>query len=300
MKSKCRISLVCLMCVAMLNLPCAGNEIVTAFTFGRIEVRTFGEEEWAFLEKGFVLMEKDLVRMPPDSLIRLQSKDGLLPTLPGGRELSVGELIVEAKRLKTMPRAKRINHGIEHSPMSDVLPVGRPTESVNQLTTGAKTRAVAISSAELSALRLELDALPDEIARLVPELETYLNLPANEKDNRMEKSYPYPALDLARRLYNSLGGLAEDALAEYNPALLYVQLLRRCGIAADLIVNNNGELLGVFDSGIPLTSAKRVAANRVLIRDKGQADTVWISVDVQLHRQNFTTAWYEGSDQSGN
>lgn len=300
MKAKCRISLVCLMCVAVLNFPCTGDEIVTAFTFGRIEVLTFGEDEWAFLEKGFVLMEKDLVRMPPDSLIRLQSKDGLLPTLPGGRELSVGKLLVEAKRLKTMPRAKRINRGIEHSPMSDVLPVGRPTESVNQLTTGAKTRAVAISSAELSALRLELDALPDEIARLIPELETYLNRPVSEEDNRTEKRYPYPTVDLAQKLYSSLRGLGADVLAGYNPTLLYVQLLRRCGISANLTADNNGKLLGVFDSGIPLTSEKRVAANRSLIQEKAPADTVWISVDVQPHKQNFITAWYEGSKQIAN
>lgn len=300
MKAKCRISLVCLTCVAVLNFPCTGDEIVTAFTFGRIEVLTFGEDEWAFLEKGFVLMEKDLVRMPPDSLIRLQSKDGLLPTLPGGREFSVGKLLVEAKQLKTMPRAKRINRGIEHSPMSDVLPVGRPTESVNQLTTGAKTRAVAISSAELSALRLELDALPDEIARLIPELETYLNRPVSEEDNRTEKRYPYPTVDLAQKLYSSLRGLGADVLAGYNPTLLYVQLLRRCGISANLIADNNGKLLGVFDSGIPLTSEKRVAANRSLIQEKDTADTVWISVDVQPHKQNFITAWYEGSKQIAN
>ena len=300
MKTKCRIFLVCLMCVALSNFPCTADEITTAFTFGRIEVLTFGEEEWAFLEKGFVLMEKDLVRMPPDSLIRLQSKDGLLPTLPGGRELSVGDLVVEGKRLKTMPRAKRINHGIEHSPLSDVLPVGRPTERVHQMTTSAKTRAVAVSNVELSALRMEIDAFPDEIARLIPELETYLNIPANEKDNRMEKCYPYPALDLAQKLYNSLRGLGVDVLADHNPTLLYVQLLRRCGIAADLIVDNSGKLLGVFDSGILLTLGKRVAANRTLIQEIGLADTVWISVDVQLHKQNFTTAWYEGSEQIGN
>ena len=300
MKAKCRVLIVCLMCVALSNFPCIADEITTAFTFGRIEVLIFGEEEWAFLEKGFVLMEKDLVRMPPDSLIRLHSSGGLLPTLPGGRELSVGDLITKAKRLKTLPRAKRINHGIEHSPMSDVLPVGRPTERVNQMTTDGKTRAVAVSNDELNVLRMELDALPDEIARLIPELETHSNLPAREKDNRTDERYPYPTLNLAQKLYNSLRGLEVDSLADYNPTLLYVQLLRRSGIAADLVVNNSGKLLGVFNSGIPLTSTKRVAANRALIQEIDPADTVWISVDVQPHKQNFTAAWYEGSEQIGN
>ena len=288
------------MCLALCNFPSIADEIATIFTFGRIEVLTFGEDEWAFLEKGFVLVEKDLLRMPPDSLIRLQSKDGLLPTLPGGREISVGKLLVEAKRLKTMPRAKRINHGIEQSPMSDVLPVGRPSESVDQMATVGKTRAVTVSDDELAALRLELDALPDEIARLIPELEAHTEFSGDAKDSQTQNQYPYPMLVLPQRMYNSLRALEADVLADHNPTLLYVQLLRRNGIAADLIVDNTGKLLCVFDSGIPLASAKRVTANRALIQEKGQTDTVWISVDVQPHQQNFTTAWYEGSEQIAN
>lgn len=285
------------MCVALCNFPCIADEIATVFTFGRIEVLTYGEEEWAFLEKGFMLVENDLLRMPPDSLVRLQSKEGLLPTLPGGRELLVGDLLVEARRLKTMPRAKRINHGIEHSPMSDVLPVGRPTESADQVTTDGKTTAAAVSNDELAALQLELDSLPGEIARLIPELEAHEENAAKDKDSQTENQYPYPMLNLAQKLYNSLRVLDADVLADHNPILLYVQLLRRSGIAADLVVDNTGNLICVFDSGIPLTLANRVAANRALIQEKGQTDTVWLSIDVQPYKQNFTTAWYEGSEQ---
>ncbi|MDE0297381.1 MAG: hypothetical protein OXN17_01965 [Candidatus Poribacteria bacterium] len=300
MKVKCRIFIVCLMFAALCNLPCIADEIVTVFTFGKIEVLTFGEQEWAFLEKGFVLVEKDLLRMPPDSLIRLQSKDGLLPTLPGGRELSVGTLIADAKQMKTAPRAKRINLGIEHRPMSDVLPVGRPTASLDHMDAEGKTRAASVSGGELAALRMELDALPEEIARLIPELEAYVEFPANEKDNQAELRYPYPMLNRAQRLYESVSRLVAGDLAHHNPALLYGQVLRRSGIEADLVVDNTGTLLCVFDSGIPLESAKRVAANRALIQEKGQTDTVWISVDAQPHKQNFTTAWYEGSEQIAN
>ncbi|MDE0040816.1 MAG: hypothetical protein OXT74_02165 [Candidatus Poribacteria bacterium] len=300
MKAKCRIFIVCLMFVALCNLPCVADEFVTVFTFGKIEVLTFGEQEWAFLEKGFVLVEKDLLRMPPDSLIRLQSKDGLLPTLPGGRELSVGKLIAEAKQMKTTPRAKRINLGIEQSPMSDVLPVGRPRTSVDHMDADAKTRAASVSGGELAALRMELDALPEEIARLIPELEAHVEIPAKERGDQAELRYPYPMLNLAQNLYESVSRLIAGNLTHHNPTLLYGQVLRRSGIEADLVVDNTGKLLCVFDSGIPLASTKRVAANRALIQEKGQTDTVWISVDVQPHKQNFTTAWYEGSEQIAN
>ena len=300
MKAKCRIFIVCLMFAALCNFPCIADEIATVFTFGKIEVLTFGEQDWAFLEKGFVLVEKDRLRMPPDSLIRLQSKEGLLPTLPGGRELYVGDLIAEAKRLKTTPKAKRINLGIEHSPMSDVLPVGRPTASVDRMAADAKTRAASVSGVELDALRMELDALPDEIALLIPELAAHVEIPVKETDNQAEHQYPYPMLNLARRIYESVSRLEANNLTHRNPTLLYGQILRRNGIAADLVVDNTGKLLCVFDSGIPLASAKWIAANRALIQEKGQTDTVWISVDVQPHKQNFTTAWYEGSEQIAN
>ena len=300
MKAKCRIFIVCLMFAALCNLPCVADEIVTVFTFGKIEVLTFGEQEWAFLEKGFVLVEKDRLRMPPDSLIRLQSKDGLQPTLPGGRELTVGKLLAEAKQMKTTPRAKRINLGIEQSTLSDVLPVGRPTASVDRMAADAKTRAASVSGVELDALRMELDALPDEITLLIPELAAHVEIPVKETDNQAEHQYPYPMLNLARRIYESVSRLEANNLTHHNPTLLYGQILRRNGIAADLVVDNTGKLLCVFDSGIPLASAKRIAANRALIQEKGQTDTVWISVDVQPHKQNFTTAWYEGSEQIAN
>ena len=299
MKAKSFILITCLICVALSNFPCIADEIKTTFTFGRIEVLIYGEGEWAFLEKGFVLMEKDIVRMPPDSLIRLQSKDGLLPTLPGGREVLVGDLIAEAKLRKTMPRAKRINRSIEHYPMSDVLPVGHPTERINRTATDDKTRAAVVSNDELNALRMALDALPDEIARLIPELEVPANLPERETSNQKEKRYPYLTLDLARGLYNSLGELEASVLTDHDPTLLYVQLLRRSGIEADLVLSNNGKLLGAFNSGIPLALAKTVAANRALIHEQAQADTIWILVDAQPRKQNFTTAWYEGSEQIG-
>ena len=300
MKAKCRIFIVCLMIAALCSFPSIADEIATVFTFGKIEVLTFGEQDWAFLEKGFVLVEKDRLRMPPDSLIRLQSKEGLLPTLPGGRELYVSDLIAEAKRLKTTPKAKRINLGIEHSPMSDVLPVGRPTAGVDRTAADAKTRAASVSGAELDALRMELDALPDEIALLIPELAAHVAIPVKETDNQAEHQYPYPMLNLARRIYESVSRLEANNLTHRNPTLLYGQILRRNGIAADLVVDNTGKLLCVFDSGIPLASAKWIAANRALIQEKGQTDTVWISVDVQPHKQNFTTAWYEGSEQIAN
>ena len=153
MIARYQITIICLVHMTLANFPCIANQITTTFTFGRIEVLTFGQDEWAFLERDVALTEKDLVRMPPDSLIRLKSDGSLLPTLPGGRELSVGDLIAEATQRKDTTSGERINHEIEHSPVSDVLPVGRSTERNNLTNSGDTTQTVGITGYELEQLR---------------------------------------------------------------------------------------------------------------------------------------------------
>ena len=300
MIARYRILTICLVYMALANFPSIADEITTTFTFGRIEVLTFGQDEWAFLEKGVALTEKDLVRMPPDSLIRLKSNGSLLPTLPGGRELSVGDLILEATQRKNTSRGRRINHEIEHSPVSDILPVGRSTGRNNLTNSGDTTQVVEVTQYELEELRRQLDALPGEIVQLIPQLEIGLEPAATKADNRRGDRYPYPNLHQAQMLYLALSKLDAENLVAHNPVLLYAQLLRHSEIGADLVVNNSRDLLIVFNSGVPLDSAKRVAANQELIQKKDDANTVWISIQAQPRRQNFTTAWYEGSKKIDN
>ena len=300
MIAKYRIITICLVCMALANLPCIADEITATFTFGRVEVLTFAQDEWAFLEMGVALTEKDLVRMPPDSLIRLKSDGSLLPTLPGGRELSVGDLILEATQRKNTSRGKRINYEIEHSPVSDVLPVGRSTEQSNLTNSGGTTKVIEVTQHELEELRRQLDALPDEVARLIPQLEIGPEPSATEAYNRRGDRYPYPKLHQAQMLYLAVSRLDAENLVARNPVLLYAQLLRHSGIGADLVVNNSRELLTIFNSGVPLDSAKRVAANQELIQKKEDANTVWIAIQAQPRKQNFTMAWYEGSKKIDN
>ena len=86
LKPRYCIFTICLFFVTLVNFPCFADDIRATFTFGKIEVLKDGGREWTFLKKGTELTERDLVRMPPVSLIRLKAADGtLLPTLPCSR-----------------------------------------------------------------------------------------------------------------------------------------------------------------------------------------------------------------------
>ena len=266
MIARLRLSSIYLLCIAAVNFPCVAAEIETTFTFGRIEVLKFGQDEWAFLEKGDELTTEDLVRMPPSSLIRLKSNGNLLPTLPGGRELSVGNLIREATQRNNTAPGSRINHEIEHTQVSDILPVGWSSER-NTPTHSGDTHRPEYTSDDLGRLRRQLDRLPHHFVQSIPEFVEPLQDSLVESVQR----YPYPNIHQAKMLYGVLRSFEREKLSAYNSVLLYAQLLRHYGIGADLFLDSRSELLVVLNSGVPLHSAKRVTANQGLIRTQGNS-----------------------------
>ena len=282
---------ICLLCAVLAYTAYAESEESTAtFTFGKIEILKTGEQEWHFLEKGMVLAIDDLVRMPPFSLLRLKiADDTRLPTLSGGREVFVGTLINEGLRRREAQKGRRINEGFDEDPATDVLPVGNKPKTRNRASAFEGLPAVKVSQSELETLRHKIDLLPDEFVSLISPL---LSSPAGE--NVEAPAYPAPNLGLARKIYSVLNAI--DVEISPRP-LLYAQLLHHAGLNVDLDVNEKGQLFVIFDSEVLSNDAKQIAANQQLIHKRQGADTIWIAVEVQSSQQNFTTAWYQGSQQ---
>lgn len=285
------ISITCLLCMMLAYTSYAELEESTAtFTFGKIEILKAGEQEWRFLEKGMVLTASDLVRMPPFSLMRLKMADDIhLPTLSGGREVLVRTLIDEGLQRRNAKNGRRINENFDESPAIDALPVGNKRKTRNRASSFERVPAAKISRSELENLRHKIDLLPDEIASLVS---SFFVPPVRE--NMEDSAYPAPNLDLARKIYGILSTI--EAETSLRP-LLYAQLLHHVGLNVDLNINEEGQLLVIFDSGIASNSAKQIAANQQLIQEREGEDTVWISVQAQSSQKNFTTAWYQGSQR---
>ena len=284
-------STICLLCMMLAYAAYAeSEESIATFTFGKIEILKTGEQEWRFLEKGMVLTANDLVRMPPFSLMRLKlANDTHLPTLSGGREVLVRTLIEEGLDRRNAQKGRRINEDFEESPATDVLPVGNNLKTRNRVSAFERTPTVKISQSELEHLRHKIELLPDEIASSIASL-----LVTPVRENAENPSYPAPNLDLARKLYGILNRIEMDT--SLHP-LLYAQLLHHAGLNVDFDVNEEGQLFVVFDSDLPSDNAKQIAVNEQLIYKRQGKDTVWISVQIQLSQQNFTTAWYQGSQQ---
>lgn len=284
------ISIACLLCMMLACTSYAElEESTAAFTFGKIEILKTGEQEWRFLEKGTVLIANDLMRMPPFSLIRLKVGDTYLPTLSGGREVFVRTLIDEGLQHRDAKNGRRINEGFDESPAIDTLPVGNKRKTRNRVPTFERAPAAQINRSELANLRQKIGLLPDEVASLVS---SFLVTPVREHVEA--PVYPTPNLDLAQKIYDILSTI--EAGTSLRP-LLYAQLLHHAGLDVDLDINKEGQLLVIFDSGISSNSAKQIAANQQLIHKREGKDTVWISVQAQSARQNFTTGWYQGSQQ---
>ena len=284
-------STICLLCMVLAYTSYAESEESTAiFTFGKIEILKTGEQEWRFLEKGMVLAADDLVRMPPFSLMRLKiADDTRLPTLSGGREVLVRALIDEGLHRRDAQKGRRINEDFDEDPATDVLPVGNKPKTRDRASAFEGLRAVKVSQSELETLRHKIDLLPDEIVSSVSPL-----LISAVRENVEDPAYPAPNLDLARKTYGILNTI--EAEVSLRP-LLYAQLLHYVGLNVDLDVDEKGQLFVIFDSEVLSNNAKQIAANQQLIRKRQGEDTVWIAVQIQSSQQNFTTAWYQGSQQ---
>lgn len=299
MKHRYGCFVICLFSMVMVSLPAIGDKITTTFTFGKIETLKTGAVEWTFLGKDSELAETDLVRMPPRSFIRLKDAHGnILDTLPGSRELRVRDLIREGHQRKQASKSKRINGNSDNRPATDVLPLGNRPEDDETPQTPEMTHRIKVKPSELAQLRGQLDALPEEIARKLAHHATHVAT-RKGRNKVVTDGYPYPTLELAKAVYDDLNRFETKTavhVATRKGPLLYAQSLRYLNIRADLAVNEANELLVIFDSEVPLDQAKRITANQNLIHEKQETKgTVWISILVQPRKQNFTTAWYEGS-----
>ena len=288
---------ICLLCMMLAYTLYAESEESTAiFTFGKIEILKTGEQEWGFLEKGMVLAADDLVRMPPFSLMRLKiADDTRLPTLSGGREVLVRTLINEGLQRRDAQKGRRINEDFDEDPATDVLPVGNKRKTQNRASGFEGLPTMKVSQSELEILRQKIDLLSDEIALMVSPV-----LVSSVRENMEVPAYPAPNLDLARKIYgilNTIESVPRPGVKVSLRPLLYAQLLHHVGLNVDLDINEEGQLFVVFDSEVLSNNAKQIAANQQLLHKRQGEDTVWIAVQIQSFQQNFTTAWYQGSQQ---
>ena len=90
----------------------------------------------------------------------------------------------------------------------------------------------------------------------------------------------------------------EENNSDFRLPLLYGQMLQSIGIKVDFITNSQDELFLIFDSGRNTDEIGRITANRALVypgRGGASVPALWIPVSISDISNNFTYAWYKGS-----
>ena len=185
----------CYLLIVMVLLLTSSSVIAshrTLFTFGKVEVlRTSDPNEnkvWVFLRRGDFVNDQDLVRIPPRGLLRLKYNDqDLLPTLPGGRETKVIDLIRSG--FDRRRKSRNINQSLSGQPALDVLPLeSKPIPSE----TRKKSKYLdSIDQGKLAKFRQHLGNLPIEIITQFP----------SPTFSRSTGNYPSHNIQLAQLLY---------------------------------------------------------------------------------------------------
>ena len=258
------------------------------YTFGNIEILKHNSKEWEFLKRSVRLSEDDIIRMPPVSLLRLKLvKDNLeFPAFFGSREMTVSQLIAEARKKLRTPNDRRLNADIDGTTAIDILPTGERQEKRSE---HKRKDIIRINPSELQHLRAAMANFDDKVKKFA-ETDT-VGIPKAGKGRRFDV-YPGRNILLAQRLF-SVSPPQTLSNNDVQILVFYGQLLLSVGVESDLVVNSNGEPFLIFSSG--MKQPKQITANGKLIYfdEKEQGGYCWIPISDT--KGDFTRAWYKGS-----
>ena len=270
-KLKNGFTVFCYLLIVMILLLTSSSVIAshrTLFTFGKVEVlRTSDPNEnkvWVFLRRGDFVNDQDLVRIPPRGLLRLKYNDqDLLPTLPGGRESKVIDLIRSG--FDRRRKSRNINQSLSGQPALDVLPL--ESKAIPSETRKKSKYLESIDREKLAQFRQHLGDLPIEIITQFP----------SPTSSGSMGNYPSHNIQLAQLLY-------------------YFK------IPTKLDVDQSGNLKILFDSGLQPDEWKKISANTSLVQHKSPnslpKDRIWLAIQFSPN-WNFTTGWYSASQSDG-
>ncbi|MFQ6039530.1 MAG: hypothetical protein ACE5PV_01635 [Candidatus Poribacteria bacterium] len=272
------------------------------YIFGKVEVLKADSSDWEFLKRNAPLSPDDLIRMPPISLLRIKEKNGVaFPAFYGSRELRVSQLIAEGKERMASSKGKRLDADLDGGMAIDILPTGNPNVVEKTLQRQTKSETVKIPPTELHNLRSLLQHPSDALKSYAfSKLQTF----GNQHPSREFTVYPGKNILQAQCLFNALmTELSAQGsefginlnIPQFRTLLLYGQMLQSIGIKVDFISNSKDELCLIFDSGREIDEIGRITANRTLVYPGEQ--NLWIPISISGLNNNFTHAWYIGSQR---
>jgi len=301
------------------------SEVASATSiFGKVEVLKTESNNWEFLKRNAQLSPDDIIRMPPISLLRIKGKSGLaLPAFHGSRELRVSQFIAEGKDRMAESKSK-LDTNLDGEMSIDILPVGNPANVTSTSRIPTKIpQILKVPPLELQNLRYSLQN-PSDIVRTYAHSKIEIAFGNQQNDSDFTREFTvYPGKNIlqAQYLFETLrkeiqksalesetqNSALDQLLASINTniplsagnrtalefMILYGQMLRSTGIEADFITNAKNELFLLFESGRNKDEIGQITANRSLVYPAEK--NLWIPISVSDVNNNFTHAWYNGS-----
>lgn len=256
------------------------------FSFGKVEVLRANATEWVFLRPGMELRPEDLIRMPPQGLLRLTeggSRD--LALLVGAREAPLETLLVQARA--ATPKSRRLSPTSPEPVAVDVLPAGDPTRN------HSVEETLRFSDAEFLAWKRDIlrsSPLLEELARSV--LGRYAHVVADAR-------YPTLRLRQVRGLFEAMRVAVEEnspvaALfpeGEARPATFFAALLNAAEIPFEPLLDEERRPILLIELLEPTTAARRLSVNAGLVR-RSQNGRLAIPLAVTSATGTLLDAWY--------
>jgi hypothetical protein len=276
--------------VALCCLPFAsargGTKVV--FSFGKVEVLRAGATEWEFVRSGVELRADDLVRMPPQGLLRLKG-DGSreLPILAGVHESTLEELVAEARETSPNRNGRRVSPTSPEPAAVDVLPAGDPAAR------RSPAKPLRFTDAEFVAWKRDArgrNPLVQELARRVTS--QYARTEASSR-------YPTARIQAARGLYDAMRNAVESGSpvlalfpeGDARPAYLFAALLSAADVPFEQALDESRRPVVLVELAESTTAARRVSANAGLVR-RGPNDRIMVPLAVVPSATTFLDAWY--------
>jgi len=262
----------------------AGTKVL--FSFGKVEVLRANASEWEFVRAGTELNAGDLVRMPPQGLLRLGG-DGNWAILAGTHEATLDALVAEARETSPNRNSRRLSPLSPEPEAIDVLPAGDPTLR------RSSSSSVRFSDADFAAWK-RATRNPNALVREWAQ-RTVSRYGRSEERSR----YPTTRLLMAQSLYEAMREAIEESSpvamlfpeGDARPVYLYAALLNGANIPFEYVLDESRRPVILLDLAESTSSLRRITANVDLVR-RSENDRLAIPVAITPSTGTFLDAWY--------
>jgi transglutaminase superfamily protein len=268
----------------------AGEETyLVAYTYGFVEVKKHGQQNWERVRKNEELSDFDLVRIPPGGVFRIQEPGGEFANIPAGQE----------KRMQELARLRKRK-------MANVMKytAGLPTDNERSSPASRDRKANRVKpppgiSNELLSQKIIIDdvvnSLATEVQNAITE-EVIIDYPSREIAfaNRMfsvlQTKNIRPLEDISSSVKLPSETLSQRKGTDYDYAVLYCALLRAGEVPARIQLIGNSVYV-ILNSNIPSKDPLRITSNTGIYIENA---TVWLPLRLAISEVKFLNAWYNG------